>query len=229
MRFLVLLLPFIAFFTGYAGTLLYVHTKTVIVPTIVGKSLHAAVSILGKQNLALKLLNVKEDAFLPDGTIVSQLPAPQQKIKPAKSVFVVITKKPQPFLMPALFDKTKQEMLGILKNSYISLKTVFLPSDNKNGLCFAQYPSNGCEVFEHKAIAYCSVQRKKMCVMPMLTGKSLPDVEDFLKSYEVNYELFKFFTHDDQRELIVIDQKPMGGTILEMDNRLHIQLRVDSV
>lgn len=229
MRILLFMLPFITFFSGYVGTLLYVHTKTVQVPTIVGKSLHAAASILGRQNLALKLLNVKEDSFLPDGTVLSQFPAPQQKIKPAKAVFVVITKKPQPFLIPPLFGKSYTEMKESLKDSYISLKVVTLPRNDKAGLCFAQYPGNGCEVFDHKAIAYCADNKNNVCVMPNLVGLPLQEVEDLLKSRSINYEIFKFFHKSSRNDLIVSDQKPMAGTILNVDDRLHIQLRVDLV
>lgn len=228
MQLLTLFLPFIAFFSGYIGIIMYTHTKTIKVPSVVGKSLHNAVSLLGKHNLGLKLLTVKEDACLPEGTIISQAPRQNQQIKLAKAVFVVMTKKPQPFLVPTFFGKSSKEIFDVLKDSYVTIKLVRLESSYRKDCCFAQYPNQGRQAFDGKAIAYISSGVVDRRIMPSLIGYTLDEVEEFLQRYEIVFEVFKFFTAPSSfGGLIVSDQKPMPGTIINFDKTLHVQLKVD--
>ena len=60
------LAPFICFLGGYFIVRSFFHVNTIPTPSVVGRSLHDAFTILSNHNLNIRLLTQKEDPDLPN-------------------------------------------------------------------------------------------------------------------------------------------------------------------
>ena len=99
------LTPFASFIFGYLLIAL-LHPQPIIkTPALIGKTLDQAILILSQANLNLRIVGQKEEAQLPEGTIISQTPAPGSSIKEHQALYVTIAKKPVPQAMPSLCRK----------------------------------------------------------------------------------------------------------------------------
>jgi len=58
------------------------------VPSTLGKNIQEAAGILSSNNLGMRILAEREDAILPEGMVLDQIPKPGRKIRPNQHVFV---------------------------------------------------------------------------------------------------------------------------------------------
>jgi len=86
--------PFSSFFLGYFFLSAWYHVERVKTPSLVGTNLPHAFQTLSQHQLNPRLLAIKEDPDIEQGTILSQTPSAGHPIKPHQPVFLVISKKP---------------------------------------------------------------------------------------------------------------------------------------
>src|SRR5476649_323079 len=103
-------LPFICFIAGYLFLTKLYPAKEIETPTVVGKTLQEACTILSHHTLNSRLIALKEDPLLPDSTIISQTPQAGQKIKPNQAVFIVASMQPQKNSAPQYAQKPLYEI-----------------------------------------------------------------------------------------------------------------------
>ncbi len=200
-------------------------------PSLVGKRLDEAVAILSDNNLNLRLLAQKEDADLAPGTIISQTPSAQQKIKPRQSVYLVLSKKPLELLAPHLLAKSTDERKALLATMPIRIKEFQVPSTYPKGFCVAQDPGPQQSIENNQIMLYTSDGGNKPIIWPDFTDKLVSEVQEFLQSHGINPEIMHHLPPNEAHTCAtcqVIEQRPLAGSLLMLnpENPLRVQLRV---
>jgi len=224
-------LPFICFLAGYLLLTKIYPVKDIETPNIVGKTLQHACSILAQHNLNSRLINLKVDPLLAQGTIICQTPQAGQKIKPNQAVFIVASTQPEKNCAPNLILKSVHEIDPELSLKGIRFKSYPLPSNHPTDTCVAQWPEPGVPLENNKMIVYVSQNIIKPILLANLKNKTVPEVLDFLAAHSMTVDI----QHDSGVEdthhcssCIVIDQRPLASSIITLDPKkpLRVQLRV---
>jgi beta-lactam-binding protein with PASTA domain len=228
------LLPFFCFITGYLVLQRMYSVDQMEAPSLVGKQLQDAVAELSIHNLNIRLIDQKEDPDLPQGTILSQIPAAGQQIKPHQALHVVISKQQQKKICPSLIEKTATDINAELNDLKIRNKSYYLPSTQPANTCIAQFPSAGKVLDEPRVITYLSSGNKKPVLMPNLKGKTASQATEFFKQHPATTRLELIHAspqpagHTCGEQCIVVDQRPLAGSIEHLDELkpLLVQLQV---
>ena len=198
------------------------------VPNLIGKNLHQAILDASSRQLALRILKEKEDDLLPEGTIIQQIPKPYQTARLNQSIFVTVSKKPQPFRAPYFLGEKVSTITQELAKHGISSKIIKFKGKHSNKKCIAQTPQEGEEITQKKMILYVSKGIDNLNIMPNLKNLSLKEAQNLIQqSQNITLEVY-----DDYGSLIpsssfgykIIDQKPMAGSIVDLDRPLSVQL-----
>lgn len=225
------ILPFIAFFLGYYITNRLFTIKEIDVPLVIGKEISEASKLLSDTNLNLRIVAQKENDDIPEGTILDQTPI-RQKIKPNQSVYLVISKKSEKFTMPNMLGKEFKEIEAVIKKAGIRIKVYYIDSQYKKDVCLSQLPSVGQQVNKNeKIILYLSSGQKKQVLCPDFNNIELSEVVNFLKLNEIKYTVVTQYNQqpDPQKKYVIIDQRPICGSIMNINNSINIQLLVKEV
>jgi beta-lactam-binding protein with PASTA domain len=221
--------PFFGFLIGYFITHWLMQKNEIITPNILGKTLQESVVILSHNNLSVRLLHEREDAILPEGTILDQIPKPGQKVKPNQIVFVTISKKECPMIVPDFNSFQQNDTIASAEKKGILLKTFLIENDHPKGRCIAQHPQAGA-TFKHKQmIVYFSSGPSSLCIVPSFKNQSINDIDTFLKSNNVQAEILheKSISEDHQCLLCtIVAQHPSAGSIIDLNRKNTIQLQV---
>src|SRR5580693_16266 len=108
-------LPFCCFLLGYSLTRWFFHVDSISTPHLVGKHVHEILPILSQHKFSLRLIDQKEEADIPEGIILSQIPHPNKAIKPNQPIFIVTTKKPSAIKTPLCLKKNLDTLLPELQ------------------------------------------------------------------------------------------------------------------
>lgn len=216
-------LPFISFIFGYfTFRLIFSLTKKINVPSVVGLQVKDAVKILSDNNLNTKIIAEKEDADLPDGTIITQTPF-NIEIKPLQSVYLTVSKKPPLKKAPQLEKKEVNEIIKLCKKNGIKYKFYYIPSNQTKSYCIAQYPKADSPLEENKVIAYISNNNSKMVIFPNLKEMNLEYALEFLNLYSIKPKVT--IDNEHNKKNIIKDQRPIPGSIVDLE-KINVQLKV---
>lgn len=225
-------LPFLCFIAGYLFLTKLYPVKEIETPLVIGKTLQEACTILSGHNLNSRLIAIKEDPLLADGTIISQTPLAGQKIKPNQAVFIVASSLPHKNLAPQFVQKPLQEIEAEIISKNIRAKSYIMPSIALHNSCIAQWPEAGLPLENNKMIVYVAQSIKKPILVPYLKGKPVLEVVDFLKTNSIQVDVVHT-NHDEQNQhqcdnCTILDQRPLAGSIIAHDAQkpLRIQLQV---
>ncbi|HRN78132.1 MAG TPA: PASTA domain-containing protein [Candidatus Dependentiae bacterium] len=223
-------LPFLLFISGYIGIQVALHQPQITTPSLVGNSIHYAITVLSHNNLNIRILSEKEDADLPPGTVLSQTPAAGQLIKPHQSVFVLLSKQPPTHTVPNLLHQSIDDIKTLTKKSGINCRYYVLPSTYPLDTCFAQYPIAGQSLEHESLVAYIAAPLQKPIIWPDFYGCTVSEVQSFLSSYQVSIQVLHQYTLKNHTcsECVVINQRPQAGSLIMLDPEkpLHVQLQV---
>jgi beta-lactam-binding protein with PASTA domain len=226
------LLPFFCFITGYLALQHVYRIDQLAAPNLIGKQLPDAVAQLSDDNLNIRLIDQKEDPDLPQGTILSQTPAAGQKVKPHQAIHVVISKQQQKKVCPLLLGKNTTEIQTELADLKIRNKSYPVASNQPINTCVAQFPSVGQVLDDPRVITYISAGDKKPVLMPNFKNKSATQAIEFCKQLPQLIQLE--ITHADAQprdhicgeQCIIIDQRPLAGSLENLDNKKPLLLQV---
>lgn len=219
------ILPFIFFFLGYQFLNFFFTVGETDVPIVIGKSLNEGSRILSDSKLNLRILSEKEDADLIEGTIIDQSPI-NQKIKTNQSVYLIVSRKPKPLQMPELRSKYIEEVQKFFSKEGIKIKIYQIDTDSIQGQCICQFPLTD-QTINNNVILYKSGTNKKPVIFPDFKGMELEKVLSFLKENDLKASVYSNQTAVYQdKNYIVVDQKPISGTIINISPNMDIQLQV---
>lgn len=84
------LLPFIFFFFGYQSLNLIFYNSHIKTPAVIGMPLIAALEKLSSLNLNTRIISIKEDLHLPEGTVLNQTPSATSFVRSQQTIFLTI-------------------------------------------------------------------------------------------------------------------------------------------
>lgn len=226
------LLPFLCFLFGYYTVSWVFSAETIDVPQLSGKRLQDAVSLLVPYKLNLRILDEVEDPAVPEGTVISQRPAAGRKIKVFQSVGVIVAKKPSPTLAPNFVGALVEDVQSKAESNKLKVKTYFFNS-NKYPInwCIAQAPIANEELTDKTMVVYISSGDTQFRIMPNLYGKTLSEVYPFFNLYAtiINISPQEYSRHTDCSKCRIVSQRPIAGSLINLNSPLQIQLHVEHV
>jgi beta-lactam-binding protein with PASTA domain len=206
------------------------HNQVVVVPNVVGKSVHDAMLVLSYKSLGLRLAHELIDDILPEGTIMQQIPAAERSIKPNQPVFVTVSKKTPLPLAPHVSDKTYTQLCKLLEKTSLTLKTIWLESSFPKNKCLGQYPLAGKEIIDNRLTVFASSGKSQLYVIPNFKGQPLEIVLELLKAHKVDCELVGIPTPLLKNEGYVVQaQQPMAGSIVDLNKALTMHLQIEHI
>ena len=224
------ILPFSTFLIGYCAIYIITQKNQIYSPNVIGKNIQNCLTIASEKGLAIKLLRLQEDADLPEGTILDQIPKPQSAMRPNQYLLLTITKKPKGILAPNFLGQNQKTITTNSSKLGINSKIFWLKSIYPINNCFAQYPEPEQELDKNrKIITYFSAGNQTLHIVPDLRSLPLAEVKKALEKENVKLEVF-YSKKENELELAndmkIIDQKPMPGSIVDLNKTLFMQLQV---
>lgn len=227
------IVPFASFLGGYSIMSMLYTNKTIKTPSVIGMHLDQAVRLLSDQQLNVRILAEKEDPDIPAGTIVSQNPLPQSAIKPHQSIFLVISRLPQPRKVPNFIGCSLEDIEKKAQELGVKYKCYTQASNYPAGSCFAQWPAAGTTLDTNPVIIYMATPEQRPVIMPNLIGRPVPDVTEFLINHDMVPQLIHQPSVPDghicSSACMVADQRPSVGSLVARNGThpLHIHLQVE--
>ena len=217
--------PFIFFGVGYYVPTFVVQRNVIDVPSIVGKSLREAAAVLSNKGLNLRLVRQEERTDLPDGYVLEQVPNPTRTIRPNQHVFVTVARRPASLHVPDLVGLSEVEVTAWAAKHDIALQLHSLPSSVSKGQCAAHVPAAKQTIGGQPLIVYISRGSDKRVVVPDLVGLSIGNARSALKAVHASVDVVHQ-QHIDHKctSCTVHEQKPMAGSIVDLSQKLHVQL-----
>ncbi len=222
-------LPFICFIGTYLALSFVFTAPTLPTPSLIGKQLPEAFTILSNHNLNPRILREQVDNDVPAGTILSQTPYAGQKIKQHQQIFITVSKKADKILAPNIVGKLFTHVEEQLKNSGIRYKIYHLTSKKPTGTIIAQIPEAGIPLEQNNMILYVSLGNKRHVICPEFHNRSVQEVVHFLATYNIKPELYHTHLMREGhvcKECKVIAQQPLAGSILDLEKGVTVQLKV---
>jgi beta-lactam-binding protein with PASTA domain len=224
---LLFLIPLCSFFLGYFFISFCVHEDVVIVPLVIGKSSQESVELLSQKGLNMRILRKQEDSDLPEGVVLEQLPHSGETIRPNRHVFVTVSHKP-PVDIARCMIGTRYSLQLSSKGLFGDKERFFkVPSVVPREVCVAQFPSAGQPIGKKGLTVYVSKGAPSLAILPSYIGQPLEEAEEALQENQIKV---KTFLHGGNRKdgvvYRVVDQKPMAGSIVDLNRPLYVQLQV---
>lgn len=229
-RSFIWLAPFASFFLGYLLISLLIKQPSLQTPAITGKTLDQAVVLLSEANLNIRVVGQKEEAQLPEGTILTQTPAPGTKIKEQQALYVTISKKISPRALADFIGQQEADAVAALEKLSLHAKVYKVASELPHGTIIAQCPQAGNPVTDNTVILYSALSPDKSLLMPNFKNRPLDEVISFLELQGITPTILHTLVAPDHRctHCIVIDQRPLAGTFVKESKGkpLQVQLQV---
>jgi len=225
---LVWLMPFVLFLGGYYIAYRLIVNEIGEVPFVIGKSTHEALKILSQFRLQTRIVAEHEDSGLHEGTIISQNPAPGQKIKAQQAVFLIVSKKPPVIKVPSFVDLLEDDVQKCAHTKDIVLKKIYVPHNAPRGKCLAQIPEPGASLPTTGCMVYISSGNSPVYIMPDCSGMLVTYVQEFFKNKGIEVQIYHQQSPSDHQcgDCVVIDQRPFAGSCITLQKSLIIQLSV---
>lgn len=222
------IIPFCSFVAGYTIMSLYTGKRTVTVPSLIGESIFNALVTCSDANVHLKIIAVKENGDLPHATVLEQIPESKEKIKENQTIYIVVSTHPPRPTVPAFNSESiSAREKELINRGFKIIKKQFhhiLPKDSY--IAHIQIP--GEKTTDNTIIFYVSSGNEDTIIWPSLCGYSLTQVEDFLATRGIVPHIIqeKKATTDNNSDMIVVDQRPVAGSIIRGSQQPYVQLRV---
>lgn len=216
--------PFFFFISGYLTVRSFLHKQLVPVPQLVGSNIADAIKALSAQKLNARILDQKEDLDMPEGTVISQSPMQNVKLKIGQPVFIVTTRRPPKSKAQFLYNKPLSLARNNVVENGLNLKSYLIPSNLQKNICIAQQVKPNEELNSKNIVAYFSQGKTPLRIMPNFKGLVVQDVKEFLKKYNINLNLQGDTESNNIKKntfkRIVKEQRPLAGSLINL-NKLN--------
>lgn len=224
------IVPFLFFIAGYTTLSLIRANQHVAAPALIGQSVGNATLTLAQQHLNFRVLAQKQDNDLPDGTILSQVPSSGQLMRSNQSVFCVISKKTTSIAAPNCVGISVAHAQTCCSALTITPHIYYVPSSLPAHTCVAQSPLAQEPINDRSIILYCAAPSSSLIVLPSFIGVPLSDAISALELNQIKPLVMHTKNHaiiDTKNKYAVVEQKPLAGSILDINSLHSIQFLVE--
>lgn len=228
-RDIFLIAPLAAFFGGYFLFTCLAPSKQTSTPDLITLELPKALRCASESQLNIRILKEQEDATLPDGTVIDQVPVAHTIVKPQQTIWVTITKKP-PVQKVDCIGKTTSEIQALATQHGLKASVHQIPDLYADGTCIAQNPGPQDPLIDKKLTCYVG-KRPKLCfVTPRLIACNLKEIRAAFEGERITIDVLYAspgLEKIDEEQLFVTDQRPLPGHQCRGTEGLYLQLFVD--
>ncbi len=123
------------------------HDVRIKVPSLVGKTVSDAEAELSKLSLTIKIIDSVYNEKAEPFSIVEQIPAANEEVKPDRAIYVVVNSGNKPKIkMPKLIDQSLTLSKAVLKNNGLILGNVSYSYDEIGNNLVVSQTINGREI-----------------------------------------------------------------------------------
>ena len=199
------------------GGILFVNSlfsvKEVEVPDLVNMTENEAREKLGASSLILEVTERVHNKEIPEGSIISQNPKPNEKNKITNPVKVVVSKGPRKVVIPNLVGESYDKVKLILeREGLIEGKFEQEYSEYPNGFVIRQSITAGISVDEGTSIDYVISIGPEKFVMPTYVGAGIEDVKTDLIVKDLILGNITYESSNQYPSDTVLDQSIKPGT-----------------
>ncbi len=224
------LTPFVVFLLGYIFFSILFPKKEILVPNIIGKNLQSALILLSEKSLNLTVLNEVESVDFPEGTILQQSPSPDCTVKASQNIFITVSQKRKDIKVPNVIGMDYKKIEKMASKLNINTKFYWIESFYPINTAVTQCPDYGANLGNKKLVVYVSKGLSKYYIVPDFRNFTLEEIKDSINLNEINLDVFYKNSNSDfesEDNLIVKNQKPMAGFIVDMSKKLYLQVQVE--
>lgn len=223
------IVPFLFFIAGYTTLSLIRGNQHIAAPALVGQTVANATLTLAQQHLNFRVLAQKEDNDLQDGTILSQVPSSGQLMRLNQSVFCVISKKTSSIPAPNCIGNSLSVAQNCCTQFALKAHIHYVASSLPVNTCIAQSPLPGEPIVDRSIILYVATQNSSLFIVPSFIGVSLDEAISALELYEIKPLIVHSKNHHgpNAKKCMIIEQKPLAGSIIDMSNQRTIQFLIE--
>ncbi|MCX6566368.1 MAG: PASTA domain-containing protein [Candidatus Aminicenantes bacterium] len=197
-------------------------------PDLTGRSVEEARALLAPKKIGIATLESRFDTRLEKGRILSQDPAKGSRIKPRRTVSVVVSLGNEQIEVPKLEGRSLEMASQVLKTVGLRRGRVsqIHASQAAAGRILAQNPPSGSVVNRASAVDFLVSRgtEDQRYIMPDLIAKNSDAVlrrlraMDFLK-VDVGYAWYP-----DIGPGVILKQGPIAGSLILKRNQIHIEV-----
>ncbi|MBN1549417.1 PASTA domain-containing protein [Candidatus Babeliales bacterium] len=225
------LLPFLCFALGYQLLNSMLSVPEYDAPKVIGLSLVQAAQVAEEHNLMFRITGYREEVDLEEGTVLEQTPAAHHGIKQNQPIFLTLSRKPPKKITPNFQTKQKKIIDDYCKRHGLRPKYYPLKGHHPQNTCIGQSPEPGMLLDAHTVDVYISDGSHALCLFPDFKNIPLSEVKELLGNYQAQLTI----VHRKEpranhvcRSCLVLDQKPLPGSLVDLTQPLSVQLQVDS-
>ena len=190
-------------------------------PDLSGKTAPQATELVTKARFTAPQISEDYSDTVPQGTVISQDPAPGTTIPHNTVVKAVISKGREPVTVPHLVGKTRDEANALLAQSGLSSNISEDYSDTvAKGLVISQNTKGGSTVYRHDEISFVVSKGPRTVAVPNVQRKSQADATAILQGLGLKVRVERVFNVAG----IVADTNPRAGTVIPVGSTVTIRM-----
>ncbi len=202
-----------------------------VIPDLTDLSLDEAKSVLEDRGLRLKVMAEAYDPARPPGTVLSQIPRPNSRVREGRFVRVTVSKGGETVLVPSLQGISMRQAELLLAHEGLELGDVsWVPSDSfPENVVIATTPSFDTPVPHGMSInlRVSLGARPDTVLVPDLLGTNLEESRRILREIGLQLGRMKSVVNDDFLPGTVLSQSLPSG--LKVERGSEIELEVSTI
>ncbi|MBI5696380.1 MAG: PASTA domain-containing protein [Nitrospirae bacterium] len=194
--------------------------RTVAVPDVSGRDVTDAIGALKDAGLEIKVDREEFHPTAPEGTVISQVPAPGSKVKKGRNISVVLSLGRQEITVPELYGESFRRAQIVLKQAGLTLGEVArVPSSEPGESVIAQEPAAQSVIQRGGALdlLVSSGPAPGMYITPDITGKTLGEATGILAQLSAGVS-------QTGKSGVVTSQDPPAGYPLQAGDTVKVTL-----
>ena len=180
------------------------------VPDLVGTSSTDAVAALTKLGLKPRLRPVP--SAKPAGTVLAQDPPPQTKSTVGSTVWINVSKGPQPVSVPSVIGEPIDQASSELQAAGFSVSPRYVDDNQPKNTVIGQSPSSGQSAGKGSTVSLTVSKGPKTSTVPDVTSTDVGSAEQTLQASGFRFKVVYQDVTDPTQVDLVLGQDPAGGT-----------------
>jgi len=202
--------------------------KVGVIPDLTGLSLDEATEVLDDKELKLEVTSEVYDPSRPPGTVLSQIPGPNSRVREGRSVKVIVSKGGETVLVPKLQGVSMRQAELLLAHEGLGLGDVsWVASDSfPENVVIASTPSFETPVPQGMSINLTvSVGLEPDSVkVPDLLGINLEESKRILREIGLQLGKIKSKVNDDFLPETILSQSPAAGLMVPRGSEIEVEM-----
>ena len=226
--FYVLLYTFLFFAAANVFSQLILRAELINVPDLSGRSLEEARALLASKKVIVSIQEFRFDSRMERGRIVSQDPAKGSRIKPRRTLRVVISRGNEQMNVPSVVGRSLEQAVPLLKTAGLRRGRIsqIHTSRAAAGRILSQNPPAGAVADKTSTVDFLVSrgEAEERFIMPDLIAKNAAVVIRKLKDLEFLKIERSSVYYPDAGSGIIVNQSPIAGSLILKRNQINLEV-----